>query len=149
MTGEESYTFSSLMNYLVEIEETATSFYEAAGKVANSELSDLFYLFMREHLKAKEEMKNVGRRSITEFTLEPIKAPNLERYIEKIRRMMEIEEYSYLEKALFLEESFSELLRVTSQRIMVISADAGLLLNTLSRRRSSRVSILNKKRETV
>lgn len=143
MTSEESYTFSSLMNYLVEIEETVALFYrDAAGKIVNSELSDLFHLFMREHLDAKKEIKDAGRRSITEFTLEPLRIPGLQRYCEEIRSIMDSEEYRDVEKAKLLEETLSELLRVISQKVMVISPNAGLLLNKLSRRCSSRLNML-------
>lgn len=134
---EEKYTFSSLISYILNLENQVALFYrEISQKVENKELS-IFLLSLSESYLRNIELINKRRReTVVEMALEPISGLNLSSYIAKINSIINSGEIGNLDKAIQLNKILEELYVKASFKIASISPDTSELLSRLSRRKS-------------
>ena len=145
MTEEERYNFSSLMSLLSEAESKLKQLYETMAKEnSDPELESVLSDYGRNSSKRLEMMRRTRVESVVEFMLEPITGLELAEPIAAIRTAIENQSLSGLEKAVTVERVISEIYAAASPKIMSISADAGELLERLSRESMERVHELER-----
>lgn len=145
MTDEERYTFSAVMSLLSEAENKLKQLYEALAKETDEpKLKSVLSDHDRDGSKRIEMMNRTRIESVVEFMLEPITGLKLAESISAIKTAIENQPLSGVEKAISVEKIIAALYDKASTRIMPTSADAGELLERLSRESIERACELEK-----
>lgn len=134
---EEKYTFSSLISYILNLENRAAEFYKSiARKVKSKELS-LFLLSLSErYLRNAELISRKRRETVIEMALEPISGLNLNSYTIQINNTISSESIDNLDKAIQLNKILEVLYSEASSKIASMSPDTSELLSRLSREKN-------------
>lgn len=129
----ERYTFSSLINCILELEGRVAEFYRDTARRAESrELGLLLSSLSESHLRNAELISGM-RKTIVEMALEPISGLNLNSYITQVNSIITSGDMDDLDRAIQLSKVMGELYSSTSSRIASISPDTSELLSRLSR----------------
>jgi rubrerythrin len=137
---EDRYTFSMVMNFLIELEDKIANFYkEAAERVRQDGLKELFLSFNRRNLERRDTIDRVKRETVLEMTLEPITGLRLENYIQRIDDIIRNEKAADpIDKSLRMEEIVYRLYNEVSVKVMYMSAGTSEMLKTLSKENANR-----------
>ena len=141
MDGER-YTFSSLLNKLIEVQSKIIYFYGTTN-ILDVNVRNIFSLYSKEYNDIVDKLEKVKREKVTEFTLEPIYGLNLVESIKKIDVITNSKSINYNYKAKMIEEEMLSLFNDVMQKTAHMSAELNQVISLASELSKKRISILN------
>ena len=137
----EKYTYSSLLNNILELEKRVKALYEKLSEESSGTLAEIFREFA---VKSEDRINRVNwtrQMTVLEMTLEYITGIPLKRAIEEVDEIIRSKS-GPIQKAIKVEEILSKIYKISSDKIGFMSMDASLLLDEMARESSERIKRL-------